>query len=821
MPRDILATAARALETIIADVATDPRKLKPGEACRLLNSTPLGAVIDDRRLRAHRTRAGSRIGDGKTIDLFRYTAWLYAQHAANVAGAESYTAKAAGTPPGVAGPPSGVPGARFPTRGIRLADTVRPSDPAEEINSERSRDAARKAEKRKAGRILEIPACADPARRQRLEADVFAWLKFYFEDIFEHDFPEQQRTMIAALLTALSEGGDQAIAASRGEGKSTTAECVLIYCVLTGRIKFAIIFAGTGEDAKANLAAIKERLEDNERLLADYPEVCVPIAALEGVPQKAHSMICRGVRPDNGKPFGPESCRFTWCGKQIILPRVPGSRAAGAVIATRGLDAAVRGVKVGGKSLRPDLVVIDDPDTDETVNNLEEQGVKLEKKIERNIGGLGGQKRPLARVMLTTVQRRGCVSDRFTDPKVKQSWRGKRFRFLLARPERMDLWDEYVQLKKADWENAADDKPTKLAEVFYKKQRQAMDAGALVANPWRKPDGQLSALQYYFDFVAKNGPEAAATELDNDPPEEAGPIESGITASRVQKQRSGFPRREIPPGCTLLTMGVDVRKIGLHWVVLAWDLARLLIYVIDHGVFETTGTIYGSDEGLDLAIRRAILGHLEDSRGRYALPIDLTLVDAGWQTADVYAACAEAGLGVMPIMGFGKSAGCVQTSFHEQQRRTIDKKPGDGWFLSRKGTVWLVCADADRWKSFLHDRLMTAAGKPGYLSLFGAASVPGQRMTDDDRAQHSFAHHVTAEVLVEEPVKGILKRYWKTKSPNNHFLDAAAYACCAANMKGFRLASSAAKPTAAIPGGGGPASQPAGSWFASQKGKRG
>ncbi len=57
-------------------MATDPRKMRPGELCRLLNSTPLGEVINEQQLRRHRNRAGMRIGDGKHVDLVRYVAWL-------------------------------------------------------------------------------------------------------------------------------------------------------------------------------------------------------------------------------------------------------------------------------------------------------------------------------------------------------------------------------------------------------------------------------------------------------------------------------------------------------------------------------------------------------------------------------------------------------------------------------------------------------------------------------------------------------------------------------------------------------------------------
>jgi len=60
-------------------VAIDPRKLRPSECCRLLNSTPLGEVINERQLHRHRTRAGNRIGDGRHVDLLRYAAWLHEQ----------------------------------------------------------------------------------------------------------------------------------------------------------------------------------------------------------------------------------------------------------------------------------------------------------------------------------------------------------------------------------------------------------------------------------------------------------------------------------------------------------------------------------------------------------------------------------------------------------------------------------------------------------------------------------------------------------------------------------------------------------------------
>lgn len=671
--------------------------------------------------------------------------------------------------------------------------------------------------KREAARTVTIPPCENLERRTFLETDIFEWLRWYFADIFTYEFTAQQREMIQAILAAVEIGDDQSIAGSRGEGKTTNAECALIFCVLKGIVEFAVLFAATGTDAENCLETIKGRLAGNDRLCADYPDVCVPIRALENTPNRAHYQIVQGVNEADGNAYGPVSSAFSWCGRAITMPDVPGSRCRGSIIATRGLDSAVRGLKIGDR--RPDLAVIDDPDTIDTANS-EEQAKKLEDKIDKAIAGLGGQQRRIARVMLTTLQNRICVSYRFTDPTAKPSWRGKRFRFLVKPPQRPDLWDEYIQLQLADWQAG-----TTHAHEHYVANRDAMDQGSEVANPNRYVAGELSAIQHYYNWVAKIGPEAVATEFDNDPPEETGIVESGITPHRIQRQVSGYERKRIPPGCTVLTMGVDVRKIALHWVVRAWR-PDAVGYVIDYGVHEVHGTIYGSDEGVDVAIKKSILSLIEDRKADQYLcegefrQIDLSLIDAGWRTDAVYAACGEAGLGVMPVMGFGKSTGCVQANFSDIQRRSLDRKPGDGWFLSRKGRLWLVCADTDRWKAWEHDRWMTQPGRPGCLQMFGAYGN-GDRLSSDEKAHHAYARHICNEVEIEEPYKDTIRRRWKPKSENTHWLDASYYCDVAANIKGVRLAIAATTPTTAVAAtkasAGAPQVQQPNSWFNHQK----
>lgn len=718
------------------------------------------------------------------------------------------------------------------------------------VADHRQQDAERKRQQSAQRRLVVVPKCKDIRRRKRLEKDDVKWLRWYFAEHFWYDFTSQQREMIAAIGHAIKVGGDQAIAASRGEGKTTLGERLLLKYVLQGEVEFAVLFAATGPMATNSIDSIKQDIEENDRLCDDYPEVCVPVRALENTPQRAPSQIVSGHRHDNGKPYEAAASKFSWCGNEIILPNVPGSPSARSIIATRGLDAAVRGLKKKGR--RPSVAIIDDPDTEATARSLD-QAKKLEANIDKGIGGLGSQQRAIGRVMLTTLQSRTSVSYKFTS-KEKPTWKGKRFRYLLKKPDREDLWAEYVHRRQQDFiavmMGESDDEFCRRSHQYYLDNRKAMDAGAEVANPNRfdgstLADGsqvEVSALQHYYNEVARIGPEAVATEYDNDPPELDESLSNVLTAHQVQSQVSGYGRGVVPPGCTVITQGIDCRKVALHWVVRAWR-SDCTSFVIDYGVEDVTGTTIGSDEGVEAALIRAVksrFDRIDEEPYRTVdgdeVPLNLTLIDAGWKTSVIYQACGMLGAKVKPAMGFGRSQGAVQMRFEGPARTTKDRKPGDGWFLKRQaGGQWLVCSDADRWKTFEHDRWQTATDKPGAAFAWGVDDVEGGRLSVDQRGHQVFADQITAESEIEEIDKGKLKRRWKAHRANNHFLDAAYMTSVAANMLGVRLlsetghqggvpkltaAQKSVQAEAGVEAKDTPAAEQSEGWFASQKSKR-
>lgn len=647
--------------------------------------------------------------------------------------------------------------------------------------------------KRAAEKDLTLHPVADPKRRAACAADPYEFLRVYFPQ-FDRPFTAQQKEIIESIIQTAKYGGSLAIAASRGEGKTSIAQYLVgVYCVITGLLRFPLICAATGPHAARILGNMKRQYTRNQLLWEDYPEVCVPLWDVRLAPQRGPSQTVNGE---------PTFCQ--WAGDQVVMPTVAGSKASGAILATTGLDAAVRGLMVDGQ--RPDFVLIDDPETRES-SASEEQCAKRELLIEEDLAGLGGQKSPLSMVMLTTCMRRVCLSAKYTDPAQKPAWRGRRFRLVEDWPSRMDLWDEYCVMRAANKQTGDDN--AREAHEFYLKNRELMDLGAKVANPYRfkgmtLPDGtalEVSALQSCFNIIADTSREHFDTEYQNDPREESGPIESGITAHRIQKQVSGLPRRLVPMGAVKLTQGIDCRKVALHWVVRAW-MPDGTGHTIDYGVTEVRGTTVGTDEGLDEALKRALSerkAQIEETpyanQDGTAVKLDMTVIDSGWRSEAIYEWTLQAGLSWKPSMGFGKSSGCASPQFFPPVRGTQDKKCGDQWFLSRRPKgVWLVCMNADDWKAWEHDRWMSDPLQAGALLLFGdkpAAAVLQKNphaMSQDQKWHMSYAKHLTAEVEVEEPNKdGVLVRKWKARSDNNHYLDASYRASVAASIVGVKL----------------------------------
>jgi 5-methylcytosine-specific restriction endonuclease McrA len=55
------------------------QRMRPSTLVRTLNAAGFGNVISERQLYRYRSRAGDQIGDGRTVDLLRFVAWIVTQ----------------------------------------------------------------------------------------------------------------------------------------------------------------------------------------------------------------------------------------------------------------------------------------------------------------------------------------------------------------------------------------------------------------------------------------------------------------------------------------------------------------------------------------------------------------------------------------------------------------------------------------------------------------------------------------------------------------------------------------------------------------------
>ncbi|NQU22268.1 MAG: hypothetical protein HQ567_13375 [Candidatus Nealsonbacteria bacterium] len=153
-----------------------------------------------------------------------------------------------------------------------------------------------------------------------------------------------------------------------------------------------------------DVGKIRTELDSNELLLEDFPEVCFPIQALDGIANRCSGQLYQGPRTHIG-----------WTAREIVLPTIPESKASGAIIKVAGITGRIRGMKSktpDGRSLRPSLVVLDDPQTDESARSLSQCATR-ESILAGAVLGLSGPGKKISGIMPCTVIRpgdKGCLS---------------------------------------------------------------------------------------------------------------------------------------------------------------------------------------------------------------------------------------------------------------------------------------------------------------------------------------------------------------------------------------------------------------------------
>ena len=662
-------------------------------------------------------------------------------------------------------------------------------------------DAGRDARLRHARRQVEsvreigaIPPVVDQERRDFCEHDLPSFLTTYMSETFCDPWSEGHLSILRVLEAGALKGGRCADAVYRGFGKSSIAEGAAMWAVLYGHRRFVPIIGADKDAAKDNLDSIQAGFEASDILLADFPEVCYPIRRLEGIAQRCHGQLHLG-----------KHTHIEWRAETMVLPMIPGSRCAGSIIRCRGITGRIRGMKHkrrDGVTLRPDFVIIDDPQTDISAASPASV-VKRLNIIKRAVLKLTGNKTAIAVVCNGTVIEPDDVMDQLLDHERNPAWLPRRIQMVGKMPDALNtLWlVEYAKIRTGYDPDLDGDQGRAHADAtaFYVENRAAMDAGCEVSWEHCFNETEVSAIQHAMNILIDDGPEAFASECQQQPlGEELG--EGMMSAKDIARKTNGRRAGEVPTACDHITMHIDVHDRLLFYAVVGWQPDDFTGYVLDYGswpdqksgwfVMRTAKKTLGKKYP-KRGVEGAILAGLEDLLAAYCgrefrrddaamIPIGRCLVDRGYKPEIVDQAIRRLNRGpvIMPARGRGVTA---SNKPFAEYRHEVGSAKGHYWRVPKPTgkEIRFVDSDVNYWKSFIHARLAVGLGDAGCLSVFGAA----------DTRHRLLASHLVAErpVQTEGPFGKVHEWKLPPARPDNHWLDCLVGCAVAASMLGCRL----------------------------------
>lgn len=164
-------------------------------------------------------------------------------------------------------------------------------------------------------------------KRAQLEADPIEWIKYFFPKYAKYDFAPFHKKAIKRIIQ--HDEWYEVLSWSRELAKSTVAMFIIMYLTLTGKKKFVALSSATIAAATRLLLPYKLNFENNARLRQFY---------------------------------GKQEVLGHWTDTEFTIK-------AGAMFIAIGAGSAPRGAR--NEAIRPDIIYMDDYDTDEDCRNPE------------------------------------------------------------------------------------------------------------------------------------------------------------------------------------------------------------------------------------------------------------------------------------------------------------------------------------------------------------------------------------------------------------------------------------------------------------------
>lgn len=608
--------------------------------------------------------------------------------------------------------------------------------------SRNQKNLERNNENNRRARIVEHtdPDAKTKAARTKMEKSLSDWLKHHGGEAFSSQWSDDHKKVLAKIETAINDGGLFALAMPRGHGKTTILKWTTLHVLLTGRRRYVVIVAATSELAQVIAEFCRQQLIESDTLHEHYPHVTTYARATGDKAIKARHQL----RAD-GKSSG-----IKWSKSALVLPEImiPGTNkpypSNGAILEGHGLTGAIRGKwrdTKTGKVLRPDFVILDDPQTRDSAESISQCAMR-ERIITGDVLGLAGPKKRIAAVMPCTIIRKGDLADRFLDHKQHPEWQGETCKLINKWPDAQDtLWKDYADIYR---EETGEGRGFGKATEFYQQHKAEMDAGALVAWESRVRDGEISALQTVENLLLETGAQFWA-EYQNEPQDIIN-SQYELTVGTILNHANDMPRLHIPSNSTVFVGHCDVNHYGLNWCLAAFD-QTMTGHCPVYGRWPGRGVVVdknATEQEINVAIYRNLTElcnqiqattFLKDGR---KVNLQMLLIDVGYKADAVQRFIQSARYSFRVVPSIGRDAKNYRVKKESLVGRPFEfchiqqaAKPGHSPYLMFM---------SDYWREVMQRAFLGVPGNQGGFTLHAA----------ENKYHVPFAEHLIAERLTHK-----------------------------------------------------------------------
>ena len=311
-------------------------------------------------------------------------------------------------------------------------------------------------------------------RKDRCATDLELFCKTYFPDVFSSEFCAFHRDVFKKCEAYILDSNRglkkyMARAAPRGHGKSQIISFGLeLWCICYSYRNNILIVSDTADQAAQFITDIKIELEDNEALIEDFGNLVGDI----------------------------------WSSSRIVTKN-------GVHCVGKGAGQKLRGIKYN--SVRPDLIVIDDLENDESVET-EGQRAKLFNWFMKALLKCGYTDTIF--IYIGTILSYESLLYKVLHDKKFAMWDRKIYRAVYKFSD-SPLWDEWEKIITGVEAGATEEEEERIAQDaynFYAQHKAEMLAGVVSLWPEKEPD-------YYYNLMVERvmDEESFNSEEQNDP----------------------------------------------------------------------------------------------------------------------------------------------------------------------------------------------------------------------------------------------------------------------------------------------------------------